>query len=165
MSTKKETTEAKLRRQIAETEAMLAALQERLAKLTTPQEKEAPTDDLKTLWKAALPISRTRSSQHLCRKEWNKIPKADRPAIEELVRAITAWNRSPEWKKDGNAYAPGLHRWIKERRWLDLPESSEAPSRHRAIPKPAPPQDSGPGITDRAEIAALLSIEPKRMKS
>ncbi|WAC21016.1 hypothetical protein OVA24_06420 [Luteolibacter sp. SL250] len=165
MTTEKETTVAKLQRQIADTEAKLQNLREKLARATTPKaEKPAATFELDPLWKAALPISRTRSSKHQCRKEWNKIPKAQRPDIEVIVNALKAWNRSPEWKKDGNAYAPGLHRFISRRQWEDLPETTEAPSRHRAAPQPVQ-QPSGPGITDPAEIAALLSIKTPRMNS
>jgi hypothetical protein len=166
MSTQKETTVAKLQRQIADTEAKLAALQEKLAKVTAPKaEKPAAVFELDPLWKAALPISRARSSKHQCRKEWNLIPKAQRPDIDTIVNALKAWNRSPEWKKDGCAYAPGLHRFIKERRWEDLPETTEAPSRYRAAPQPAPQKATGEAITDPAEIARILSIKTPRMNS
>jgi hypothetical protein len=166
MPTQKETTVAKLQRQIGDTEAKLEALREKLAKATAPKtEKPAATFELDPLWKAALPISRARSSKHQCRKEWNLIPKAQRPDIDTIVNALKAWNRSPEWKKDGSAYAPGLHRFIKERRWEDLPETTEAPSRYRAAPQPAAQEAPAPGVTDPDEVRRLLGLRPQRMNS
>lgn len=121
-----------LKAEIASTEAHLARLLARLAKL----EGKPVVTGLDMLWQAALPIARTRSSKEKCRTEWNKIPKGIRPTTAELLTALKVWNRCDEWKKDGNAYVPGLHRWIKARQWEWLPESNERPA-----PKPRPKAD------------------------
>lgn len=159
-------TEARLRRQIAEGEAKLDALRAKLAKLVAKKAGEkAPATGLELLWKEALPIARNRSTKHQCRTEWNRIPVTERPSIQEMIDALKAWNRSEEWRKDGNAYVPALHRWIKHRGWESVPEVAKAPSRHRTTPKPVPVTSDDEAITDRAELAKFLSITPDRNKA
>jgi len=158
----------KLRVKIAEHEAILQGLRNRLAKIDAKASGE-PTPDtgLDMLWQAALPISRTRSSKMLCRKAWNMIPATDRPKIADAVAALVAWNRCEEWKKDGNQYAIALDRFIRERRWESLPETKaerDGLARYRTtptIPKPTPEDE----ISDPAEIARFLSIRAPRMNS
>jgi hypothetical protein len=156
----------KLRKQIADCEATLSGLKLKLAqaeaKLTG---QPVPVSGLDALWKVALPISRNRSSKHLCRKAWNLIPKNDRPTIETMIHALKTWNRCMEWKKDGNQFVPALDRWIRERRWEDLPEVPQASARYQTIPKPVVKHDPSEEITDPAEIAKFLSIKPPRMNS
>ena len=158
----------KLRVKIAEHEAILQGLRNRLAKLDSKASGEpAPETGLDMLWHAALPISRTRSSKMLCRKAWAMIPASDRPKIADAVAALVAWNRCEEWKKEGNQYAIALDRFIRERRWESLPETRaerDGLARYRttpSIPKPTP-EDA---ISNRAEIAEFLSIRAPRMNS
>lgn len=158
----------KLRNKIAETEAILGGLRSKLAKIDAKLTGEpAPETGLEMLWKAALPISRNRSSKMLCRKAWNAIPVQDRPKISDAVTALYAWNRCEEWRKDGNQYAIALDRWIRERRWENLPEGSERDplSRYRSTPKPIPSADPADQVTDASEIARLLSVKAPRINS
>ena len=156
----------KLRKQIADCEATLSGLKLKLAqaeaKLTG---QPVPVSGLDALWKVALPIARNRSSKHLCRKAWNLIPKGERPTIEVMIHALKTWNRCIEWKKDGNQFVPALDRWIRERRWEDLPEVPQASARYQNFPKPLPqttPEESA-SAQDIAEI--LGALKPKRMNS
>jgi hypothetical protein len=159
-------TAAKLRKMIADCEATLTTLRLKLdqaeAKITG---KIIPLSGLDALWKVALPIARNRSSKHLCRKAMNLIPKGERPAIEEMISALKIWNRCQEWKKDGNQFVPALDRWIRERRWEDLPEVAEAGSRYRNVPVYLPKSDPADAVNDPAEVAKLLSLKPARMNS
>lgn len=158
----------RLERQIAETEATLGTLRSKLAKAQARATGAPPPETgLDLLWKTALPISRTRSSRHKCRVAWNRIPPHERPTVREMVEALTAWNRCPEWRKDGNAYAIALDRWIAERRWQDLPElpTSSPPRPSPPKPVPAPPPDPAELITDRSEIAALLRPALRQVQS
>lgn len=158
----------KLRQRIAEAEAVLGQLKSRLAKIEARITGEpAPESGLELLWKAALPTARTRSSKQQCRIEWNRIPRHERPTVQTAVDALRIWNRSEEYKKDGNAFVPGLHRWIKARQWENLPEVSErdVSARYRTTPKPLPqtaPEDAATA-EDVAEI--LAALRPKRMNS
>jgi hypothetical protein len=156
----------KLRKQRAVHEAEITHIDIQLAKIeATLSHQPVPVSGLEMLWKTALPIARTRSSQQQCRVEWNKIPKADRPTITELINALKVWNRCSEWKKDGHAFVPGLHKFIARRCWQDLPEVEAAPSRYRSIAKPLPtstPEESATA-EDIAEI--FEALKPKRMNS
>lgn len=132
----------KLRQKVA---AAQAALEMAQAKLAAAEAKETgakpPVTGLDLLWQAALPMARTRSSKVRCRTEWNRIPPEERPTVREALDALRAWNRCKEWRKDCNEFVPGLHRWIKDRQWENVPEEvkPEAPSRYRApTPKPLP---------------------------
>ncbi len=161
---KLEATVERLRRQVADAEANLGTLRSRLAKAEAKLDGlPAPETGLDLLWKAALPTARTRSSKHQCRIEWNRIPKHERPTVQVAVDALYKWNRCPEWKKDGNAYVPGLHRWIKARQWENVPESDrhDPLARYRPLPKPLPPPP-GEAATPE-EIAEIIgSLKPKR---
>lgn len=158
----------KLRQKIAETEAVLGQLKTRLAKIEAQLTGEpAPESGLELLWKAALPMARTRSSKQQCRIEWNRIPKHERPSVQIALDALRIWNRCEEWKKDGNAFVPGLHRWIKARQWENLPEVSDrdVSARYRVTPKPVP-QTAPEDIATAEDVAEILaSIRPRRMNS
>ena len=147
-----------LRRRIAAGEADLDALRAKLAGIEAKLAgNPVPiVSGLDLLWKIALPNSRSRSSKQQCRVEWNKIPKADRPPVQTLLDALKIWNRCDDWKRDANTFAPGLHRWIKNRCWEDLPEVSAAPSRYRATPPKLTPPSNEQAATP-AEIAAILA--------
>ena len=158
-----------VRAQLSKAEATVETLRNKLAKLEaraagTP----VPITGLDLLWKAAVPMSRMRSSKLQCRQEWNKIPHADRPSVSEAIEALKAWNRCEEWKKDANAYVPGLHRWIKNRQWEDLPETKaerDVAARYRTSPKPIP-QTAQEDIATPEDIAEMMSVlRSKRVNS
>lgn len=157
----------RLQRQLADAEAVVGGLRARLAKLDAKRTGEpAPENGLEMLWKAARPMAKTRSSKQQCRAEWSRIPVQDRPPISQVVDALYRWNRCEEWKKDSNAFVPGLHLWIKRRQWENIPETNEqAPSRYpsapKAVAKTAPEDAATP-----EEIAAILApLRAKRMNS
>lgn len=156
----------KLRKQLADAEAIVSGLTLKLAQVEAQITGQVvPVSGLDQLWKIALPISRNRSSKHLCRKQWNLIPKGERPTIETMINALKIWNRCTEWKKDGNQFAIALDRWIKERRWEDLPEVPTTSARYVTIAKPITQNAPEDAVTDAAEIAALLGVKPRRMNS
>jgi hypothetical protein len=154
----------RLRRQVAEAEAVLGQARAKLAKAEAKLTGQpAPETGLDRLWKAALPISRERSSQHRCRVAWNRIPNHERPTVQVAMSALIAWNRSQSWRAEGNQFAPGLHRFIAERMWENLPESSDPMARYRQPdPKPWPAADADQllrdAVTDPAEVARLLCV-------
>jgi hypothetical protein len=161
-------TAQRLRRQLADAEAVVAQIRARLAKVEGRLSGEPPTETgLDMLWKAALPIARLRSSKLQCRQEWLRIPAQDRPQVKDAIDALLLWNRCFEWKKDGSQFVPGLHRWIKLRQWENVPDDvREAASRYRSTPKPiiqTPPEEA---ITPEDLAAAAASLlRPQRMNS
>ena len=156
-----------VRAQLAKAEASVETLRHKLAKLEAKAAgTPIPITGLDILWKAAVPMARTRSTKFQCRQEWNKIPHADRPPVAQVIEALKIWNRCEEWKKDGNAYVPGLHRWIKNRQWEDLPEISaerDVAARYRVTPKPIRQPDPDAPLSDdelpatAADIAAMMA--------
>jgi len=155
----------KLRKQLANAEATASGLRIKIAQIEAQLGGQpVPISGLDALWKVALPIARNRSSKHKCRIEFNRIPKAERPTIETMITALKIWNRCLEWKKDGNQFVPALDRWIKERRWEDLPEDHTPSARYQTIPSAPRPHDPADEITDPAEIAKFLSLKPDRIE-
>lgn len=161
------TTANKLRTQIADCEATLGGLKNRLAKIEAQVEgKPVVMSALDEIWKLAPASSRANCSKHSCRKRWNLIPKNQRPTAEVLIHAMKVWSRCPQWKKDGGQYAPAVDRWIEERRWEDLPEVAEAPSRARqAAPKVIPQTPPEEAATAADIAAAFAPLKPRRMNS
>lgn len=158
---------AALRKKLADAEAVADQLRAKLllaeAKLTGGP---VPLSGLEILWQAALPKSRERSSKHRCRTAWNRIPPAERPRMEVMIAALKAWCRCEAWKAEGGLYAPGLHRFIQDRMWEDLPEIEKARSRYPSAGiSPVVRKTTEEGVTDLAEIAALLNIRPLRVNS
>ncbi len=157
-------TAERLRKQIAKAEAALDILKNKLAKAEARVSgAPAPVTGLDLLWKEAFPIAKTRSSKFACRTEWNRIPLSERPTIAEALSALKIWKRCDEWKADGNTFVPGLHKWIKNRQWENLPEVTvvDPSARYRSAPKkPEPPSDPSEEVTDPAEIAKILGIKP-----
>ena len=163
MASKKETETqiARLRKRIAETEATLGDLKEKLARLLSRVDPSAPAavSGLDLLWKAALPKCRERSSRHQCRVAWHKIPKDERPPIEQAVAALKAWNRCEEWTRERGQFAPALHRFIAERRWEDVPHVPDPIGTYRPKPKPAPAAPVNPDdYASPAEIKRILGL-------
>lgn len=157
-----------LRKKLAVGEAAQEILRSKLAKIEAQLDgAPVPVTGLDLLWKAALPTARLRSSKMQCRTEWNRIPKSDLPTVLAAVAALKAWNRSQEWKNEGNRFVPGLHKFIKNRMWEDLPEgsTSDGMARYRNAPKPLPQTTPGESATAQ-DIAELMeALKPKRMPS
>lgn len=156
-----------LRKKLGEAEAVVDQIRAKLAlveaKLTGGP---VPLSGLEILWQTALPKSRERSSKHRCRTAWNRIPQSERPRVEVLISALKTWNRCDAWKADGGQYAPGLHRFLAERLWEDLPEvhtPGAGMARYHNKPKPVP-QTAPEDAATAEEIAAILS-PLKRMPS
>jgi hypothetical protein len=155
----------RLRVKLAEAEGTVAHLRAKVAKAEAAlQGLPAPETGLDMLWKTAPPTARTRSSKVQCRQAWARIPAGERPSVQILLDALASWMRCPEWRADGGAFIPGLHRWIANRQWENLPEAPPAPSRHRTAPKPIPAPPAEPALPPE-EIAAILRSTANRIRS
>lgn len=148
----------KLNKQIAELEAKLGGLREDVARLEREPGDTTPVSGLELLWNAALPKSRERSTRQQCRVEWHRLPAGQRPKIEDVVAALKAWNKSETWSKNGGEFAPGLHIFIKNRKWEDLPPVRDPLARYRNTPKPAAlaPAPAADEIATPDDFSAIL---------
>ena len=154
-----------LRRQLSTLEAKAEILRVKINRMAAKQ-AGAPciTTGLDLLWDAALPNSRIRSSKIQCRTEWNRIPVGERPPVAEVLVALKIWNRTSQWKEESGKFAPGLHRFIKNRMWDSLPESPKPMARYtNPAPRPSPKPGDDELITDPVEIARILT--PDKFKS
>lgn len=77
---------------------------------------------LDELWLAAPAKSKARSSKKQLADAWAAAkPKPDR---DEVMRVLAVWSESEEWTKDGGQFATGIHRWVKNRQWENVPEDA-----------------------------------------
>jgi hypothetical protein len=105
------------------------------------EQDSCPQADEKALlleiWNLAPSKSRTRSSKKKVFDAWRRVPKNARPTPLDLITAIKAWASCEDWTKDGGQFAPGLHLWIKDQKWEDLPEGSTPTTKPAHDPGPA----------------------------
>lgn len=149
---------ARLRKDYAAAQATADVLRARLSRAEARLSGEPmPETGLDLLWEAAPPMARKRSSKFKCRQAWLRVPQAQRPRVSTLVDAIRAWSRDPEWRKDDGQFVPALDRWIRERRWEDLPEN-QRPIVRAPQSKPITHQvPDGDTPATPEEIAAVLA--------
>ena len=97
------------------------------ATTTTPNKNNTlVSDETKTtllaLWNNSPKASRNRSSKKKVADAWKRVKT--KPDQNQLIDAMDAWCKCEDWTKDGGQFAPGLHIWIKDEKWEDLPERS-----------------------------------------
>lgn len=164
----------KLRNQLAAAQATVDHLTAKLTRIERKLTGEPPKETgLDMLWKAAPPMARTRSSKFRCRQSWNRIPESERPKIAEVINAMRAWSRCWDWKKDGGMFVPGLHKWISERRWENLPEDTagtsirkfETAAKPAILPDPDAPINEDELPATAADIIAALAPLKSSFKS
>lgn len=78
-------------------------------------------EELEFLWENCPAISRTRSGKRKLQAAWNKILKAQRPSLELLETALTAWKATAKWSE---GYAEGIHIWVNNRQWENIPDAA-----------------------------------------
>ncbi len=81
---------------------------------------------LQELW--SLSIQRTRTSKQKVAAAWRKIPTKHKPQFAAVLDAYRAWLRCEAWTKDGGQFVCGLHVWVNDRQWENIPEPARTPS-------------------------------------
>jgi len=89
---------------------------------------------LKIIWNQTPPMGRQRSGKKQLEDEWMKIPAANRPTKEVITRAMSAWCTSAAWQKDGGQFVPGIHRWIENRQWENIPTNQTTSTSLKKLP-------------------------------
>ena len=84
--------------------------------------EELDKDLLRTVWDSAPERARRRSSRKQVADEWKKLKKSDKPDKTTIVSAIQAWSKCEDWMKEAGSFVPGLHLWIKNQKWTDVPK-------------------------------------------
>jgi len=69
------------------------------------------------IWSNIPSASKMRSSKKQLAEAWKKL--RIKPTLEQLKTGLDAWNKCPKWR-DG--YSEGIHIWIQNEQWENLPE-------------------------------------------
>lgn len=77
------------------------------------------------IWSIAPNTGKSRSSQYRVEQEWSKIPQKERPDEETILSALKAWISSDDWTRENGQFVPGIHRWVKDRKWECPPPPSQ----------------------------------------
>jgi hypothetical protein len=89
---------------------------------------------LKSIWNQTPPMGRQRSSKKQLENEWMKIPAAKRPTKEIVIHALNAWCASDAWRKDGGQWVGGIHLWIENRQWENIPSNQATSPQLKKLP-------------------------------
>lgn len=97
-----------------------------------------PTPDprkefLREFWEMTPKMGRERSSKKKVAAAWDAIKKSDRPSFDEVLTAMKAWCRSESWTKENGKFVKGIHIWLNDQQWEQLPDA--APGQSKAIQK------------------------------
>ncbi len=105
-----------------------------LEKIMTKEEQRQ--NALKLIWNLAPAKARERSSREECRRAL-RLSKTHLGNTAAIVASLRLWKASEDWTRDGGKYIPGLHRWLRVRKWEDIPVSTHvAEARRNAAVRP-----------------------------
>jgi hypothetical protein len=89
-----------------------------------PAQKPESESHFTHFWQCVPRMGRERSSRKQAASEWTRM-KCDGIA-ETVMAGLKAWKASEAWTKDGGQFVPGIHRWLKNRQWENIPEPAAA---------------------------------------
>lgn len=89
----------------------------------TPTAK-AYSQEVQDFWDAYPKEGRERSTRKKVQDQWNKIKNHVPAAV--IDKAISIWGKTDKWK---SGYVPGLHTWIRDRGYEDLPSDYVDPAK------------------------------------
>lgn len=97
--------------------------------------KDTYSDSVERIWNCTPRMGKQRSSKKDLQTSWNSVnPK---PQINIVLESLEKYSKSPEWEKDNGQYVPGIHRWVKSRKWeVDIdhePDTKSPEDRQRAL--------------------------------
>lgn len=88
---------------------------------------QADADDLlETIWKLSPPTAKSRSSKKQLIDALKAIPATSRPSVDAFTESLRKWIQTPDWTKDDGAFIPGIHLWVKNRKWEFEPAASKS---------------------------------------
>jgi DNA replication protein DnaT len=91
--------------------------------ITCLQADDSPID---LIWKLSHPTGKSRSSRKQLAAAWKAIPAAQKPSVDTLTESLGKWLESADWAQDDGKYVPGIHLWIKNRKWEVEPTKSKS---------------------------------------
>lgn len=92
---------------------------------TEPEGVGTPSGGLPALvdavWAHTPKLGRERSSRAKVEKVFARMPAKIRPSTDTLVDALARWSASESWTKNDGEFVPGIHRWVQDRQWENIP--------------------------------------------
>ena len=87
-----------------------------------------------------------------------------------MVEAMQRWKRCRDWRKGDGEFILALDRWIKERRWENVPDDVKKDPmalyrQPRKNPDPTPPEGEAASPEDIAEFMRQLSKVSKSVNA
>lgn len=81
---------------------------------------------------------------------WQELQPSEALA-RQVVQSIRAWRLDPSWQREGGRFVPRLWRWLRDRRWEDVPGIAPAP---RIATEPRAPE--APAVPPSPEVRAKM---------
>jgi hypothetical protein len=73
--------------------------------------------------------------QDSARGEWERLaPDAD--LRREMLAAIARWTVDEAWRRENGRYIPKLAKWLRQKRWTDVPGTAAPPPAVATVPPP-----------------------------
>jgi biotin operon repressor len=90
----------------------------------TSKPTKAPTypEDMLRFWDSYPSVGRERSSRSKVLAVW-KQQRPDADTLAAILHGVDVWKRKPEWCE---RFAPAADRWLRERKWEELPEATKS---------------------------------------
>jgi hypothetical protein len=89
---------------------------------------------LKIIWNQTPPMGQQWSSPKQLKDEWMKIPAAEHPTKEIVMDALNQWRASEAWQKESGRWVPAIHKWIRDRKWENIPTNQTTSTKLKKLP-------------------------------
>jgi hypothetical protein len=88
----------------------------------------------------------------------------DAATQQAMLQSIRAWRLDPSWQREQGRFVPQLWKWLRERRWEDVPGIAPAPA---VCTEPRAPQAPSvpPPPAVRAQLQAILAAAGRTRKA
>ena len=87
---------------------------------------QSDSEAVEALWAVTPPKGRDRSSKAKLEAAIRGVPRKSKVSIAKMVSALKAWSESEDWTKEGGQYVTAIDRWVRDRKWENLPEKKRA---------------------------------------
>jgi hypothetical protein len=91
---------------------------------------------------------------------WQQL-QPDAGTQQAMLQAIRAWRVDPSWQREQGRFIPQLWKWLRDKRWQDVPGIAPAPSVAAAPRAPEAPAAPPPPEV-REKIGKLLAEAGRR---
>lgn len=91
--------------------------------------------------------------QDKAREQWDRLAP-DEALFAEIMASVLRWRGSEQWERDGGAFIPKPHNWLRNKGWRNIPGISPLPPMPAPAIQPRIPPATMPASV--VEVAARL---------